>query len=57
MEFLQTTSAKSYEIAFQVGYNDAHYFSNLFKRITGMTTKEFRKKGNIVQSLSQTGGE
>lgn len=45
MELLKTTSAKSYEIAFQVGYNDAHYFSSLFKRLTGVTTKEFRKNG------------
>ncbi|WP_284645108.1 response regulator [Paenibacillus silviterrae] len=46
MELLRSTSAKSYEIAFQVGYNDAHYFSNLFKRYTGKTTKEFRKQGD-----------
>lgn len=45
MELLLSTQAKSYEIAFQVGYNDPQYFSNLFKRSTGMTTKEFRKKG------------
>ncbi|GGH12191.1 response regulator [Paenibacillus segetis] len=45
MELLQSTQARTYEVAFQVGYNDAHYFSNLFKRITGMTTTEFRKKG------------
>ncbi|MFC5468563.1 response regulator [Cohnella suwonensis] len=45
MELLQTTRAKSYEIAYQVGYNDAHYFSNLFKKITGMTTRDFRRQG------------
>ncbi|MFC5529796.1 response regulator [Cohnella yongneupensis] len=45
MELLQTTSDKSYEIAHQVGYSDAHYFSNLFKKVTGMTTKDFRKQG------------
>jgi two-component system, response regulator YesN len=50
MELLHTTNSKSYEIAFQVGYNDAHYFSNLFKRITGMTTKEFRKRGLLRDS-------
>lgn len=51
MELLQTTQAKSYEIAFMVGYNDAHYFSNLFKRVTGMTTKQFRKTGQISKDL------
>ncbi|MBQ4899109.1 response regulator [Paenibacillus sp. Marseille-P2973] len=45
MELLQSTQAKTYEIAFQVGYSDPHYFSNLFKRVTGMTTTEFRKQG------------
>ena len=52
MELLQNTSAKSYEIAFQVGYNDAHYFSNLFKRVTGMTTREFRKSRSLGETLS-----
>lgn len=45
IELLQTTNLKSYEIAHQVGYSDPHYFSNLFKKITGMTTKDFRKQG------------
>ncbi|WP_141503178.1 response regulator [Paenibacillus luteus] len=47
MELLLTTPAKSYEVAFQVGYNDSHYFSNLFKRVTGLTTKQFRKNGGL----------
>ncbi|MZQ81271.1 response regulator [Paenibacillus sp. 5J-6] len=51
MELLQTTQAKSYEIAFLVGYNDAHYFSNLFKRVTGMTTRQFRKNGQYNKDL------
>lgn len=45
MELLKTTRRKSFEIAFDVGYNDPHYFSNLFKKITGMTTKEYRNQG------------
>ncbi|CAM4222010.1 two-component system response regulator YesN [Paenibacillus endophyticus] len=45
MELMQSTNAKSYEIANEVGYNDPHYFSNLFKRVTGMTIREFRKNG------------
>lgn len=44
-ELLKATTWRTYEIAHQVGYSDAHYFSNLFKRITGQTTREFRKSG------------
>ncbi|GFN30461.1 response regulator transcription factor [Paenibacillus xylaniclasticus] len=47
IELLLTTPAKSYEIAYQVGYNDPHYFSSLFKRVTGKTTTEFRKNGTV----------
>jgi len=52
MELLQTTSDKSYSIAHQVGYNDAHYFSNLFKKITGKTTTDFRKEGRPEASVN-----
>ncbi|RUS47917.1 response regulator transcription factor [Cohnella sp. AR92] len=45
MELLQSTPNKTFEIAFDVGYGDPHYFSNLFKRFTGMTPKEYRNQG------------
>lgn len=45
MELLVSTNARSYEVAYQVGYHDPSYFSNLFKRLTGMTIREFRKHG------------
>lgn len=57
MDLLKSTSAKSYEIAFLVGYNDPHYFSNLFKRLTGMTPKEFRKNGTADEALAITKGD
>ncbi|MCR2803757.1 response regulator [Paenibacillus soyae] len=57
MELLLTTHAKSYEVAFQVGYNDAHYFSNLFKRVTGMTTKQFRQNGGLALGTKGDGNE
>lgn len=50
MELLLSTKAKSYEVAFRVGYQDPHYFSNVFKRMTGMTIRDFRKRGKDGQS-------
>lgn len=44
-ELLKTTRSKTFEIAFKVGYNDQHYFSNLFKKVTGLTPTEYRKDG------------
>ena len=42
-ELLTATAMRSSEIAFAVGYNDAHYFSYLFKKHTGLTPSEYRK--------------
>ena len=42
-ELLVATDKRSSEIAFEVGYNDAHYFSYLFKKTTGMTPSEYRR--------------
>ncbi|MBQ9872007.1 MAG: response regulator [Eubacterium sp.] len=41
-ELLRTTDMKSSQIAHETGYNDAHYFSYIFKKNTGMTPSEFR---------------
>ncbi|MER2142927.1 MAG: helix-turn-helix domain-containing protein [Eubacteriales bacterium] len=43
-ELLSATAMRSSEIAFAVGYNDAHYFSYMFKKQTGMTPSEYRKE-------------
>ncbi|WP_199619724.1 response regulator transcription factor [Paenibacillus alkalitolerans] len=43
-ELLKLTQLKSYEIAYQVGFNDPHYFSLTFKKYTGDTPTEFRQK-------------
>ncbi len=42
-ELLATTRLRTSQIAFDVGYNDAHYFSYLFKKTTGLTPSEFRR--------------
>lgn len=41
---LEQTDKKTYEIAEQVGYSDAHYFSISFKKITGKSPTEYAKE-------------
>ncbi|MBO6162394.1 MAG: response regulator [Eubacterium sp.] len=41
-ELLRNTDMKSSQIAHETGYNDAHYFSYIFKKNTGMTPSEYR---------------
>ncbi len=41
-ERLRDHHAKIYEIAVEVGYKDEKYFSQIFKKITGMTPNQFR---------------
>lgn len=43
-EFLKKGHIKVYEIAEMVGYKDNHYFSQVFKKCTGLTPSEYRKK-------------
>ncbi len=33
------------EVAYRAGFNDNHYFCTVFKRLTGLTPKEFRAAG------------
>ncbi len=42
-ELLRTTSLSITEIAFQVGYNNSNYFSSIFKKIAGVSAKEYRR--------------
>lgn len=41
-ELLRCTSKKTSEIAYDIGYKDAHYFSYIFKKTQGLTPKEYR---------------
>ena len=42
---LQNTALSTKEIAFRLGFSDEHYFSNFFKKRTGLRPAEY-KKGN-----------
>jgi two-component system response regulator YesN len=41
---LKSSDLRSYEIADRVGYQDPRYFSSIFKKVTGLTTTEYRKE-------------
>ncbi|MBR3538809.1 MAG: response regulator [Eubacterium sp.] len=43
-ELLRTTDMKNSQIAHETGYNDAHYFSYIFKKNTGITPSEYRQQ-------------
>lgn len=49
IEILTTEHVKTYEVSERVGYNNPQYFSICFKKYTGYTPAEFRKKhrGNV----------
>ncbi|SEA32904.1 two-component system, response regulator YesN [Thalassobacillus cyri] len=44
-KLLKSTNQRTYEIAQRVGYSDSHYFCNLFKKVTGMTTRQYKIRG------------
>ena len=47
-ELLRTTTMKAFEICYQIGYNDPHYFSHVFRKHTGLTPIEFRLQVQAV---------
>lgn len=49
-ELLESTQLKSYEIAFQVGYDNPSYFSKIFKKYEDLTPNEYR---NIKLAISK----
>ena len=49
-ELLMTTDLKSFEVAYNSGYNDPHYFSTTFKKMKGMSPMEYRKRGRSKEA-------
>jgi two-component system response regulator YesN len=43
-EYLRTTALRSVDISYQVGYSDPHYFSHVFRKVTGLSPNEFRNR-------------
>jgi len=54
-----TTDNKLYKIAEVIGYNNIQQFSTAFKKITGVTPREYRdstmQNGKIIQLHEQLG--
>jgi two-component system response regulator YesN len=44
MELLKNTDMRTYEIAYETGFADPHYFSISFKKYTGMSPSDFRQR-------------
>lgn len=44
---LRLTDKRSNEIAFTVGYKDPHYFSFVFKKVSGCTPSEYRRGNKL----------
>lgn len=44
IQLLRTTDMKVYEIAYETGFSNPHYFSISFKKYTGMSPSEFKTK-------------
>jgi two-component system response regulator YesN len=47
-EFLKTTDDKIYQIADQLGFNDAYYFSSWFKKLVGASPTTYRDNINLL---------
>lgn len=44
-ELLMCSSKRTFEIGYEVGYKDSHYFSFIFKKTQGCSPKEYRMRG------------
>jgi two-component system response regulator YesN len=52
-ELLRSSSLSSNDISYQVGFNDPHYFSYVFKKNTGFSPTEYRSQTQAGQDRSQ----
>jgi AraC-like DNA-binding protein len=48
-ELLARTSESVTNVCFRTGFNDRSYFSRVFRKLTGVTPTQFRKKSKSSQ--------
>lgn len=46
--YLEQNYFKNYEIAYKVGFQDEKYFSKIFKKVKGVSPKEYRRRGSSL---------
>ena len=49
-EMLKHSNVKAYEISKKIGIDDPNYFSNWFKKCTGLSIKEYKKQSEFLRS-------
>jgi len=48
-ELLRNTNQKLSGIAMEIGYNEPNYFSHVFRKLEGITPKEYRSRYSVMQ--------
>ena len=54
---LRETEMKGYDIAYDCGFSDPHYFSYIFKKNTGLSPREYKMSFEKSTGLQQNGDE
>ncbi|MDH6364285.1 AraC family transcriptional regulator of arabinose operon [Enterococcus sp. PF1-24] len=52
-KYLKLSHLKVYEISKKVGYQDPYYFSRIFKKLMGISPKEYRSKNQTSEQLQK----
>ena len=49
--YLKNNTSNITDIAFIVGFNDVNYYSRVFKKVTGQTPSQFRRKHSTGEEM------
>lgn len=55
-KILQKSNDSILKIAEEVGFHSSQYFSNVFKKKTGMSPAEYRRRKSISSTAKETDG-